>query len=72
MMDLAAWVGVILGLIIGWTVIKEENRQMRSLSHRYGYDDNVEDNFMKDLEEWILVEDLEEELEDDGYFDDEE
>jgi hypothetical protein len=34
------------------------------------YDD--EDNLMEDLEEWILVEDLEEELEDDGYFNDEE
>lgn len=63
---------LILGLFFGlllWISANNED-QMRA---RISYDvyDN-EDNLMEDLEEWILVEDLEEELEDNGYFNDEE
>lgn len=63
---------LILGLFFGlllWISANNED-QMRARMSYDVYDD--EDNLMEDLEEWILVEDLEEELEDDGYFNDEE
>ena len=61
---------LILGLFFGlllWISANNED-QMRARMSYDVYDD--EDNLMEDLEEWILVEDLEEELEDDGYFND--
>ncbi len=63
---------LILGLFFGlllWISANNEDQMRARISYDV-YDD--EDNLMEDLEEWILVEDLEEELEDDGYFNDEE
>ena len=63
---------LILDLFFGlllWISVNNEDQMRARISYDV-YDD--EDNLMEDLEEWILVEDLEEELEDDGYFNDEE
>jgi len=63
---------LILGLFFGlllWISANNEDQMRARISYDV-YDD--EDNLMEDLEEWILGEDLEEELEDDGYFNDEE
>lgn len=63
---------LILGLFFGlllWISANNEDQMRARISYDV-YDD--EDNLMEDLEEWILVEDLEEELEDDGYFNNEE
>lgn len=73
MVDAGSWLALIVGLILGiilYVGASQEDLMRTNAWRSYRvYDD--EDDFMDDLEGWILVEDLEEELEDDGYFDDE-
>ena len=73
MADAGSWLVLIVGLISGIILYvgasQEDLMQANAWRSYRGYDD--EDDFMDDLEGWILVEDLEEELEDNGYFDDE-
>lgn len=68
MADVWLWFCVILGLIFGIISIVGidiEDQMRRNAWRSYSvYDD--EDNFMDDLEDWVLVEDFEEELEDEG------
>lgn len=59
MASAGAWLGLIVGLILGVLfIIAESNEKARWSYEVY----NDEDNFMEDMEEWILVEDLEEDI----------
>lgn len=56
--------GLILGIILYVGANQEDLMQANAWRSHSVYDE--EDNFMDDLEEWILIEDFEEELEDEG------
>ena len=60
MADIFMWICAIIGLLLGFAIVGADKEAQKS--RRYiPYDD--EDDFMDDMTDWILVEDLEEELE---------
>jgi hypothetical protein len=61
------WVAAIIGLILGLMLVSADKEAQKSWRY-IPYDD--EDDFMDDMTDWILVEDLEEELEDEEYYED--
>jgi len=73
MADIWSLIGVILGII--FVILFVSSMQVddkRQNSGRLIRDYDQEDDLLDDLEELILIEDFEEELEDEGYFNDEE
>ena len=72
MADIWSLIGVILGIIfLNLLVSSVQVDEKRQNSRRLIRDYNQEDDLLDDLEELILIEEFEEELEEEGYFDDE-
>ena len=72
MADIWSSIGVVLGIIIVILLISSiKVGDERQNSVRLIQDYDQEDDLLDDLEEFILIEELEEELEDEEYFDDE-
>ena len=72
MADIWSLIGVILGIIFVILLVSSvQVDEKRQNSRRLIRDYNQKDDPLDDLEEMILIEDLEEELEDEDYFDDE-
>ena len=72
MADIWSLIGVILGIM--FVILFVSSMQVddkRQNSGRLIRDYDQEDDLLDDLEELILIEDFEEELEDEGYYDDE-
>jgi hypothetical protein len=70
MTDIWSLIGVILGII--FVLLLVSSRQVgdeRENNWHFTRDYDQEDDLLDDLEELILIEDLEEELEDEGYYD---
>ena len=72
MADIWSLIGVILGIIFVILLVSPKQADdKRQNSRRLIRDYDQEDDLLDDLEELILIEDFEEELEDEGYFNDE-
>ena len=72
MADIWSSIGVVLGIIFVVLLVSSINvDDERQNSERLIQDYDKEDDLVDDLEELILIEELEEELEDEEYFDDE-
>ncbi len=72
MVDIWSSIGVVLGII--FVVLLVSSKQVddeRQNNGRLIQDYDKEDDLLDDLEEFILIEDLDEELEDEEYIDDE-
>ena len=72
MADMWSLIGVILGIMFVFLLvssIKADDERQNSEPLIQEYDQ--EDDLLDDLEEFILIEDLDEELEDEEYFNDE-
>jgi hypothetical protein len=72
MADIWSLIGVILGIIFVILLVSPKQADdKRQNSRRLIRDYDQEDDLLDDLEELILIEDFEEELEDEEYFNDE-
>ena len=72
MVDIWSSIGVVLGIIFMILLISSiKVGDERQNSERLIQDYDPEDDLLDDLEEFILIEELEEELEDEEYFNDE-
>ena len=70
MAELWNLIGVILGIIVVILLVSSNHEDdERQNSGRLIRDYDQENDLIHDLEELILIEDFEEELEDDGYYD---
>lgn len=72
MADIWSLIGVILGIL--FVILLLSSKQVDDEGQNNGpliQDYDQEDDLLDDLEEFILIEDLDEELEDEEYFDDE-
>jgi len=72
MADIWSLIGVVLGIIFVIILVSsmqagDERQDSRGVIRYY----NEEDDLLDELEELILIEDFEEELEEEGYLDDE-
>lgn len=69
MVNIWSWIGVVFGILFMFLLVSsmqvdDERQNSRCLMRDY----DQEDDLLNDLEELILMEDLEEELEDEGYY----
>ena len=72
MTDIWSSIGVVLGIIFVVLLVSSiKVGDERQNSERFIQDYDQEDDLLDDLEEFILIEEFEEELEDEEYFDDE-
>ena len=72
MVDIWSLIGVVLGIIFVILLVSSiQGDDERQNSELLIQDYDQEDDLLDDLEELILIEELEEELEDEEYFDDE-